>query len=92
MRLVKAFAREESEMRMYAEKVEAVYTIAKKEVLGHSLFYMMVPFKAKSFHFPLHYSQSEKLPIYIRKIQITSRASMFKTARNELLLSSMRLT
>ncbi|XP_063721375.1 ATP-binding cassette sub-family B member 10, mitochondrial-like isoform X2 [Symsagittifera roscoffensis] len=41
MRLVKAFAREESEMRMYAEKVETVYTIAKKEVLGHSFFYMM---------------------------------------------------
>ncbi|XP_075257058.1 ATP-binding cassette sub-family B member 10, mitochondrial-like isoform X2 [Convolutriloba macropyga] len=41
MRLVKAFAREETERRVYGDRVNDVYNVASKEVLGHSLFYMM---------------------------------------------------
>jgi len=41
MRLVKAFAKEGVEMRSYSHKVEDVFKVANKEVLGRSFFYMM---------------------------------------------------
>ena len=44
MRLVKAFAKEGVEMRSYSHKVEDVFKVANKEVLGRSFFYMMVTF------------------------------------------------
>ena len=45
IRLVKAFAKEGEEMRLYGQKVDSVLDTATKEVMGHTLFYTMVTSK-----------------------------------------------